>query len=554
MSPGSDGSTIDKMSLERISNLIEKLRTEQYKPTPVRRIYILKKNGKQRPIGIPSFDDKLVQEVIRMILEAIFEKQFDNSSHGFRPHKSCHTALKQVHNRFTGVKWFIEGDIEGFFDNINHDTMICILRHRIADERFLRLIRKFLNAGYLEDWKYHKTFSGTPQGGIVSPILANIYLDQLDKYIRQYIAVFDEGKRREQNEAYHKLSRQKAKLLYKFDRLRDLQIRKERIEKVKIVESQRKLLSSGNEMDSRYKRLKYVRYADDFLIGIIGSKRDCEQIKADIQQYLKENLNLTLSAEKTLITQSNKAARFLGYDVSIRKSNHTKRTKDGHLMRTFQSKVILDVPNKTILKKLFSYEAVKLIYDHNGEKWKPTKRIKLQNNDDLEILNAYNTEIKGFTNYYRIANNSSALHDFRYIMEYSMYKTFAAKYRTTVGKIRSKYRHGKDFAVTYTGKNGVVKRNVFRKESFQRVSYSTLVTDNLPNTITVSARTSLIDRLQAQTCEACGATNQLQMHHVRKLKDLQGNEPWKILMIARRRKTLAVCYSCHRKIHNGKMD
>ena len=169
---GTDGRTIDGMSMARIHSIIELLKDESYQPYPSKRIYIPKKNGKKRPLGIPSFDDKLVQEVIRMILEAIYEGHFEKCSHGFRPHRSCHTALASIQKGFTSMRWFVEGDIKGFFDNINHDIMIKILSERISDERFLRLIRKFLKAGYMENWKFHKTYSGTPQGGIVSPILA----------------------------------------------------------------------------------------------------------------------------------------------------------------------------------------------------------------------------------------------------------------------------------------------------------------------------------------------------------------------------------------------
>lgn len=182
MTPGSDGKTIDAMSLSRIDKLIASLKDESYQPQPSRRTYIPKKNGKLRPLGIPSFDDKLVQECVRLLLEAIYEGRFSNQSHGFRPGRSCHTALSQIQTCFSGVKWFVEGDIKGFFDNIDHNIMVEILAERIHDQKFLRLIRKFLRAGYLEDWTFHNTYSGTPQGGIISPILANIYLDKLDWY------------------------------------------------------------------------------------------------------------------------------------------------------------------------------------------------------------------------------------------------------------------------------------------------------------------------------------------------------------------------------------
>ncbi|MFI3254894.1 MAG: reverse transcriptase domain-containing protein, partial [Eubacteriales bacterium] len=196
MTAGVDGKTIDGMSIERINQLIESLKDESYQPNPSRRTYIPKKNGGKRPLGIPTFEDKLVQQVLKMILESIYEGSFQKSSHGFRPNRSCHTALIDIQTTYTGVKWFIEGDIKGFFDNIDHNVMINILKERIVDDRFLRLIRKFLNAGYVEDWKFHKTYSGTPQGGVVSPILANVYLDKLDQYMLEYVESFKKGRAR----------------------------------------------------------------------------------------------------------------------------------------------------------------------------------------------------------------------------------------------------------------------------------------------------------------------------------------------------------------------
>lgn len=555
MTPGADGTTIDSMSLTRIDKLIDALKDETYQPQPARRVYIPKKNGKKRPLGIPSVDDKLVQEVIRMLLEAIFEGQFENCSHGFRPSRSCHTALMQVQNRFTGAKWFIEGDIKGFFDNIQHNVLIEVLRKRINDERFLRLIRKFLNAGYIEDWIFHKTFSGTPQGGLISPILANIYLDQLDKYVEQYVASFDTGKRRTSNPAYFKLKTERCTLIRRISKGKHEDLKPVRLQRIKEIEAEIRLVSSTHEMDIGYRRLKYVRYADDFIIGVIGSRQDCEKIKEDIKTFLSEKLDLTLSDEKTLITHAQRPARFLGYDVHVRKSNHVKRNKLGHIRRAYNSKVVLRMPIEAVRKKLFDYEALKLIRHNGKEKWKPKGRIKLLNNDDLEILNVYNAEVRGFANYYSIANNSCALHSFRYIMEYSMYKTFGRKYRANIGRIIKKYRHNKDFAVKYSNQKGEQKMNTFAKVSYSRKTTKMHANvDGLPNTIIVTAKTSLIDRLKAKLCEYCGATNDLEMHHVRKLKDLKGRQPWEKLMIARRRKTLAVCHSCHQKIHHGKMD
>jgi group II intron reverse transcriptase/maturase len=552
MTAGTDGQTIDEMSLQRIEKLIGSLRDESYQPQPARRVYIPKKDGKKRPLGIPSFNDKLVQQTVKMILESIYEAAFEPTSHGFRPHRSCHTALVQVNRNYSGVKWFIEGDIKGFFDNISHDVLIEILRERIVDERFIRLIRKFLNAGYIEDWTFHKTYSGTPQGGIISPIMANIYLDKLDKYMKEYTEKFDKGARRADNAEYHRLSRKIAKLNYKLEKVEDTEkvLRRAR---VKEILKERSQLSAGNQMDDAFRRIKYIRYADDFIIGVIGSKEECQLIKKDISNFLKEKLSLELSDEKTLITHAGDRAKFLGYEIFVRKStSDTKRNVLGHLSRCYNGRVVLYVPSETMRKKLEDYEVIRYTRHNNVEKWKPQSRIKLVNNDDLEILETYNAEIRGFYNYFSIASNAASIHDFSHIMQYSMYKTFAKKYSTTVRKIIAKYRINKDFAVRYENKKGEQKTRVFYNGGFKKKLVANVsLSDQMPSSIYNTSSTSLIDRLKAAKCELCGDEGTMEMHHVRKVKDLKGKAPWVAHMIARRRKTIAVCQPCHKKIHNG---
>ena len=184
MTAGADGTTIDGMSNEKINEIIASLRDHSYRPKPAKRVYIAKKNSsKKRPLGIPSTNDKLLQEVVRMILEAIYEPTFSDNSHGFRPKRSCHTALKEIVTLFTGAKWIIEGDIKACFDSFDHHITIQLLRKRIKDEAFISLMWKFLRAGYMEQWTYHETYSGSPQGYGVSPILANIYLNELDEFM-----------------------------------------------------------------------------------------------------------------------------------------------------------------------------------------------------------------------------------------------------------------------------------------------------------------------------------------------------------------------------------
>ena len=549
MTAGADGQTIDQMSLNRIEKLIASLKDESYQPQPSKRVYIPKKNGKMRPLGVPAFNDKLLQEVLRMILEAICEGQFENTSHGFRPKLSCHTALNHVQKTFSGVKWFVEGDIKGFFDNINHEVLINTLKERVSDDRFIRLIRKFLNAGYLENWIFHNSYSGTPQGGIVSPILANIYLDKLDKYMEEYIEKFDRGKGRKKCKQTTLLEWKRSRIRKKLKVVKDPTEREELINQLKICQKESTRFPSGEEMDTEYKRLKYVRYADDFLIGIIGCKQDAMNIKEDIKKFLNEKLALELSDEKTLITHSEKAAKFLRYEIDVRKSNATKRSKNGGLKRAFNKRIRLMIGKDMVKNKLLEHRALEIKLHNGNEQWKPKSRQSLVCNDDLEILDKYNKEIRGLYNYFSLANNcASALSSFGYIMQYSMYKTFAHKYRTKITKILKKYKRNGHFSVRYQLKSGVVKDMTFYHDGFKKKEPVRFVNiDNLPKIMFHTATTSLVNRLKAEKCEMCGATGKLTMHHVRKLKDLKGKTPLEKRMIARKRKTIALCGSCHKK-------
>ena len=550
---GSDGRSIDEMSLARIETLIASLKDESYQPHPSRRVHIPKKNGKTRPLGIPAFEDKLVQEVVRMILEAIYEGHFETTSHGFRPKRSCHTALLHIQKTFSGAKWFIEGDIKGFFDNIDHDVLVGILRERISDDRFIRLIRKFLKAGYVEDWTFHNTYSGMPQGGIVSPILANIYLDKLDKYVKEYIRHFDMGTKRRPGKESNDLANERKRTVRKLKKIKDGTEKAALVARLKAIEQERAAFPSGDEMDGSYRRLKYIRYADDFILGVIGSKEDALRIKEDIKSFLSESLALKLSEEKTLITHTGKSAKFLGYEITVTRNNHQRRDVQGRLRRTYGKRVRLNVSMATLRDKLLEYGAMEIKLRNGKEIWKPKCRSGLIFNDDLEILDRYNRETVGFCNYYLIANNCVVLHNFRYIMEYSMYKTFAGKYRSTVRKINKKYRLNKLFTVKYEQK-GVIKSRTFYKTSFKRRTTAFNGSCDIePYSIADVSRTNLTDRLKAEKCELCGATGKLIMHHVRNLKDLKGKESWKRLMSARKRKTIALCPSCHRLRHLGKV-
>ncbi len=553
MTPGTDKQTIDLMSIARIEQLITKLKDESYQPKPSKRIYIPKKNGGKRPLGIPAFEDKLLQEVVRMILEAIYESRFEDTSHGFRPKRSCHTAINKIQKSFAGTAWMIEGDIKGFFDNINHDVLIEILKERINDNRFIRLMWKFLKAGYLEEWTYHKTYSGTPQGGIISPILANIYLDKLDKYVKEYVNNFDKGKHRKVNQEYRSYRYKKGYYVKKLESVNTETERERIVEQIKYYE--RKMLQTDwtDYMSDDYKRLKYVRYADDFLMGVVGSKAEAQKIKEEIKVFLQERLRLQLSDEKTLITHNKKSASFLGFEVKCHKSNQAKRDVMGRMRRSLNKTVSITVPQDKVKSKLLELDVLEVKIHNGREIWKPKSRPSMMQNDDLEILSKYNAEIRGLYNYYSIAYNCSTLHSFKHIMEYSMYKTFAQKYRTSVVKICKKYKRNGVFTVSYKTKNGERYRT-FYSEGFTRKKPTVEKdVDQLPNLIKHYARTSLIDRLKAEKCEYCGSPSELRMHHVRKIKDLTGKTPIERFIIARKRKTVAICHECHKKLHAGEL-
>lgn len=552
MTPGSDGQTIDQMSIKRIGMLIERLKDESYQPTPSRRVYIPKKHGKKRPLGIPSVEDKLVQEVVHMVLETIYEGQFENTSHGFRPKRSCHTALTYIQRQFTGARWFIEGDIKGFFDNIDHQVLIGILRERISDERFLRLIWKFLKAGYVEDFAFHYTYSGTPQGGIISPILANIYLDKFDKYMSEYAQNFEKGKKRRYNPQYTKFTKKAIRLRKALRITEDEEKKAELLAQIMSVQKEMLKLPASMDMDDRYRRLKYVRYADDFLIGVIGSKADCERMKEDFTAFMRDKLKLELSAEKTLITNAHDAAKFLGYEVTVRKSETTKRNANGWVKREFNGNVILTLPLETVKKKLLSMNAMELKAMNGKEIWWATPRTYMSKEKPEDICARYTTEIRGFYQYYRIANNISySGSKFGYIMRYSFYKTLAMKMNSSSKKIVARYKKGRDIVIPYSDKKRDTKYRVFYNDGFARQQPSKdAVCDNLPN-LFVKPYPTLIERLMDRKCELCGAENvDTTMYQVRKLTELKQDTEWNKLMLKKWRKTLVVCKCCNIKIYN----
>jgi group II intron reverse transcriptase/maturase len=544
MTPGVTPETVDGMRLNKIQTIIEALRYERYRWQPARRVYIAKKGStkKSRPLGLPSWSDKLLQEVVRMLLEAYYEPQFSDRSHGFRAGRGCHTALQSIYPGWRGTTWFIEGDIAQCFDKLDHSILLGILGEKIHDNRFLRLINGLLQAGYLENWRYHATLSGSPQGGIVSPLLANVYLDRLDKHIQaNLLPVYNRGRRRRPYRPYMRLWQQACRLEQQGDWKAGRKLRR-----------QIKTMTSRDPHDPGYRRLHYCRYADDWLCGFTGPKREAEQIKVEIGQFLRNELKLELSQTKTLITHGRThPARFLGYQIVVLDADD-KRDHRGH--RSINGQIGLKVPVDVIRAKCKPYL-------HRG---RPIRRTERTVNSDFSIVAQYQAEFRGIAGYYQLAFNLHRLHKLKYVMQRSLVKTLAHKFRIRVPQVYRRYR-----AVLHTdrgpraGLQVVIERDRGRKPLVAHWGGISLarkiMIDNLddnPKQVWNSARSEILTRLLADTCELCGSHDGVEVHHIRHLKDLQtkgrAEKPeWVRRMAAMRRKTLVACRTCHENIHYG---
>lgn len=527
--------TIDGMSLKRIDELAQELADGTFQWKPVRRVYIKKANGKLRPLGIPGWKDKMVQEAMRLILNAYYEPLFSTLSHGFRPERSCHTALDQVSKTWTGTKWFIEGDIKGCFDNIDHEILMALLARNIHDDRFLKLVRQMLLAGYMEDWRYFQTYSGTPQGGVISPLLANVYLHELDRFVEhELMPTYTLGdKRRKRNPAYRKIQWQveKARTVGDYKR-------------AQVFNVQRKKLPYYEPKDPTFRRLRYVRYADDFLLGFAGPKCEAEEIKERLATFLREQLKLELSEEKTLVTHATtEAARFLGYEVRV-VTDSGNRKLDGNIMLRLPR----DVRTRWTAKYL--------------TKGKTAPRQGLVNHNEYDIIMTYRAAFDGIVNYYALAVNVGQLNDLKYVMKQSLVKTLAQKLKLRIKQVYRKYGTTRDgykvieITIPREGKKPLIA--TFGNKPCRRVKQPLPVQDAEVKHHT--RRTELLKRLVAEGCELCGKPGAVEVHHIRKLSDLAHKWPgrtkpeWVKRMVEIRRKTLVICRECHQAIHSGHYD
>ena len=543
MTPGASAETVDGMSLDKIHRIIEAMRHERYRFSPARRVLIPKKNGKLRPLGLPGWSDKLVGEVMRLLLEAYYEPRFSDRSHGFRPGRGCHTALREVANTWTGTTWLIEGDISDCFGSLDHELMIQILSEKIRDNRFLRLLRNMLKAGYLEDWVWNATLSGAPQGGVLSPLLSNIYLHRLDAFVEETLMPeYNRGVERVKNPAYRKVQKALTRARERGDRVEARSLRQ-----------RLRGLPSKEPQDPGYRRLRYCRYADDHLLGFTGPKAEAEEIKQRLGQFLRDELRLELSEEKTLITHARtSAARFLNYEITVRQNDQA--ITNGQ--RSSNGTVRLRVPANVVKAKCAHYM----------KRGQPARRTQVMNMDDYAIVSIYGAEYRGIVQYYLLASDVYRLNRLNWVMETSMLKTLGGKHRSTVCKTAAKYKAKVDTPYGLrTCFEARIERTGGRKPLVARYGgiplrpqKKAILRDHEPGRAV--GPKELITRLLANRCEICERSGNVQVHHIRKLADLDkildrsgptDMPAWAAIMAKRRRKALVVCQYCHDNIHAG---
>ena len=559
--PGTDTTTLDGLSNKMIEKMYKSLKDHSFKFKPIRRVYIPKKNGEKRQLGIPNPRDKIILKSMTMSLEARFEKEFMNSSHGFRPNRSTHSALRDI-TKWTGTKWFIEGDISKYFDSINWEILANMIRKKVKNEAFIDLYWKSVKVSYIdmEQKKEYIPKQGSPQGSTLSPLLSNIYLHEFDKFMWR---LCEQSKRSgnvsKDNPEYKKIHTKISNLRsvyspnYRWKTQLNNEDLKERLKEILNLEKSRRKLPS-KIADKGY-RIYYVRYADDFLIGVNGQKEKAEEIRGKIKEYLEETLKLKLNMNKTHITSATKSrARFLGATIRAltSRTNDTptrKRTETGRKIRarTPQGYIRAFAPIEDLTKKLEDQGMCNII-DFRNRKVIPHKKSAWINLELYDIIQRYSWLMRGILNYYSFAYNRSSLNFIVYIIQHSAACTIMNKMR--MNSRRQVFRkYGKTLKISKEVGKKVYEISLPLPKSLARINkFNTKVGTPL-KLFDYSLRSKLI---LDQPCSVCGSLENIEMHHRKPLKKGTTDNTLKGVKINMRRKQIPVCRKCHMKIHGGK--
>jgi len=542
--PGVSSTTLDQIDLEWFHHVSSKLKAGKYKFSPARRLYIPKpgNENKKRPLTISSPRDKIVQQAILFILEAIYEPSFLDYSHGSRPGRGTHTALKYIKYKFKESKWCIEADIESNFPNIDHKILMNLLKKRITCPKFLSLIKNSIKAGYVEKGKFFESNIGLFQGNITSPILNNVYLHELDLYMDKLIYLFHRGKRRKKNPVYRKFQ-------YLMEKAESDSF------KIKNLRKQRRKVCSKDPFDQDFKRLCYVRYVDDFVVGVIGSREETAELEEKIRTFLKNKLKLNLSSEKTLITHFSK--QYITFLSTFIKGTWEREKRLINIKRkgvTRKEKVTSRTVLKAPIKLLFEKATFNGFFKKRNNEFVPTYVGRCINLDHEDILRYYNSVIRGILNYYSFVNNHKSLGSIIHGLKLSCARTLALKYKLRhASKVFRKF--GSNLKESRKSKTELYIPKTFKplkKFKINVVEPDSVIFRNWNNKFTKS-------NLFRQ-CVICSSTKNVEMHHIRKIRDLKSKlrkkntDFFSFQMAAINRKQVPLCAEHHKALHNNTLS
>lgn len=554
MTPGADTTTLDSLDLNWIQNTAAKLQAGQFRWSPARLVKIPKPNkpGQTRPLGIANPREKVVQKAIQLVLSALYEPIFRDCSHAFRPARSCHTALRACSSKLIGAKWVIEGDISKCFDKIGHEKLMEILRCKIGCQKTLNLLKTALQVGYAKlEGVVERSLEGTPQGSVLSPLLCNIFLHELDAFMEDLIPSINSGKARRKNRAYKNIT-------YHLSRAR----KQRDVPRIRLLRQRLWNTPAGDPFDPSFKRCTYIRYADDFIIGVIGSKADAVVILNKVRIFLAEQLGLDLHLDKTQITHfPTKAVQFLGTVLrgyGHLKGTYIKQIRHGSSTRflSVALQIRLEAPIKLLLEKLVKAR----FFCKVNFKYRPVRVGRLMNLEMPDILKYYNSIIRGYCNYYSFADNRSSLGSIIHGLKMSCALTLKSKLKLhSRAAVYSKFGSRLSYSRTIEtkGKQMVKTYSLQIPENFKRLPFKERFSTSdpsLPNLHRVW-NAKLTKSNLWKSCVICGSYP-AEMHHLRSISRLrdrsQSVDFIKAQMMAINRKQVPLCKTHHHKVH-GKL-
>jgi group II intron reverse transcriptase/maturase len=579
LTKGHDDDEVMKLFGEEKANRIAKqIKNQTYKFAPVRRKWIPKPGKKtKRPVDVPRQSDRIVQEAIRGILEAIYEpefKEWDNkceekcSNFGFRPNKSTWSAIEKIQKYAQRCSIVIEGDIVSAYNNVDHDVLLNILKERIKDKKFIKLIKDLLRSGIMDEGKYEHSLKGTPQGGIVSPLLFNIYLFGLDKFVYERIMkplYEEESNKREDiaTKSYNKIRYQCDQALKKLRQLKksinasdaDIKLAKKNYKKLRNIRN-----STGyTDAHRTKKKALYVRYADDWVLLLNASGSESDRYKQMIKEYLESERKMSLDDDKTKISYVSKGYKFLGFEIrqltkNIKKTFVLQKNRKGyvrHLRRTTSRQLTVEPHSDRILKRMKREQFC-------NYKFEPRAKPGWLIYDDFQIVERFNQIFRGIFNYYLPCQRLTRLNRISYILQYSCAKTLARKHKKSIHFTFRKY-----------GKNLRIKKiHKTTASSKERIAEFLTLTDLRRKNIVYQPKPTIDDPFKIRQywrtkikiyneCCICGSNKNVQMHHinsVQSLKKSKKKDTHGIIRSTLKRLQIPVCLPCHTDITNGKYN